>query len=459
MLGGRRRTTVALLAAALGAMVSLPAARAADEAVPLLAGIRSDGGRLVDSEGRTVVLRGINAVDKNGWDGRLAPPILDAAAIDQIAALGFNHVRLGLTWASVEHERDRFDDAYIDQLIGVLDGLQARGLVAVVDVHQDVWSEALGYDGAPAWADPQCNRPPAVPLDQVTGTWFAQYGSPDVNAAWANFWQDGYGPADPHCTGAVQSEFVDMWRHLASRLAGHPAVIGYDLLNEPWPSAPPGVFETTQLMPMYERVAGAIRAVDPETPIFFGPAPYSPALPTLALAPPDPNAVFAPHIYTETMFSGGRVTTGARTDELTLIKDLKEGRRMGVPVWIGEWGALNDQTYVGQMYDLFDRYGASAAFWLYAQTPGERLAARDEAAHVRVYPEAYPGTATWEFDAATNTFAMTLAVGPGTHQARIVVPDRLGLTTTDPAVSFSAGRAVWTVQGPGTFTLRLESRP
>ena len=450
-----------LLVVSLGVLCAAGASATvvdADPAPPApLTGIHNDGGRLVDAQGRTVVLRGINAVDKAGWDGELAAPMLDGVDIDRIAAMGFNHVRLGLTWASVEHQRDQVDEGYLDQLVAQLDALHARGLLAVVDMHQDVWSEQLGYDGAPAWADPQCNQAPALALAEAAGTWFAQYGSPDVNAAWSNFWHDGYGSLDPHCTGAVQTEFAEMWGHVASRLAGHPAVIGYDLLNEPFPSSPPGVFEATQLAPMYERVVAAIRAVDVHTPIFFEPALYSPAIPTPALAPPDPNSVFAPHIYTETMLSGGQVTTDARTDELSLIKDLEDGRRLGVPVWVGEWGAINDHDYIGQMYDLFDRHQASAAFWMWGQLPDDDLAHEHEAPHVRVYPEAYPGEATWTFDPATSTFTMTLSVGPGTHTSSIVVPERLGLRSTDAGVVVheGTGRANWTVDGPGTFQLRI----
>lgn len=160
-----------------------------------------------------------------------------------------------------------------------------------------------------------------------------------MTAAFANFWYDGYGDADLHCTGPIQTEFVEMWGYLASRLGGHPAVIGYDILNEPWPgTTPPGVFEQTQLMPMYQRVAAAIREYDQKTPIFFEPvAIYTNSIPTMGEAP-DPNAVFAPHIYTEALATNGDVTFGGLSEETTLSKVQADAQRMGVPMWIGEWG-------------------------------------------------------------------------------------------------------------------------
>lgn len=479
---------VAMLAgpAALGGPPALvvPAAlveqeqREAPRTPVALTGVRSEDGLLIDDGGRSVVLRGINVVDKSGWTGSLSDPMIDGDVARQFAAMGFNHIRFGTTWASIEHDRGTYDDAYIDQLIAQLDTLDRYGIRAVIDMHQDVWSAGLGFDGAPAWADPQCNQVPNLRISDVTGNWFTQYASPAVNIAWANFWNDGYGALDPHCTGPVQTAFVAMWGHLASRLADHPAVIGYDLLNEPWPSAPPGIFEQVYLMPMYERVTAAIREHDQDTPIFFGAPIYSPAAPTVAFSPPDPNAVFAPHIYTETMFSGGAVSTEGRSDEVVILKDRDDADRMGVPMWVGEWGALHDVRYIEQLYGLFDRYALGATFWADLQYPGARLTEHHEDPHVRPYPEAYPGEASWSYDPEANRFEMTVAVGEGSHDVQIVVPRRLGLTTSDPGVEFvrlgpggppcqstgaqpahagwGACRAIWHLEGPGTFELILE---
>ena len=439
--------------------------------------VRSEGGTLRDAHGRQVVLRGLNVVDKQGWQGSLAEPMLTTDMVEQLASIGFNHVRFGTTWASIQHDRQRYDDDYIDQMVRQLDELDRYGISAVIDMHQDTWGGELGSDGAPSWADPQCNTAPDGDFDDRTGVWMAEYASPAVNTAWSNFWNDGYGASDPHCTGAIQSDFVEMWGHLASRLAGHPAVIGYDILNEPWPSAPPGAFEQLQLMPMYTRVAEAIRRHDRVTPIFFGPPLYSPAAPTVAIEPPDANSVFAPHIYTETMFSGGALSTGARSDEVALVKDIEDAERMGVPLWIGEWGAIHDPVYIDQVYDLFDRHRVGSAFWADIQSPSSRFATEHEAAHVRPYPAAYPGEASWAYDSDGRRFEMTVTVGPGDHEVELVVPERLGLSTTDPRVSFvSAGRSrqpcnqhraqrrspgcrgIWRIGGPGTFRLTLAPR-
>lgn len=452
--------TVALIAATLVTPASSPAAPIAD--------VRSDGGRFTDADGRTVILRGINAMDKTlGADGDRDPDLSDAD-FARIASIGFNVLRLGTSWAAIEPSPGVYDDAFIDRFRAEMDAAFAHGLLVVVDIHQDVWGESLGGNGAPDWAAPQCNVPPRVPWAETTGQWFTQYLSPDTQAAFSNFWADGLGGV--FCTEAVQTRFVGMVRHLASRLVGHLALIGYDLFNEPWPGTPPGAFEVAQLYPFYERLAAEIRAVDRGAVIFFEPPiEKSGGAPTVPVGISDPNAVFAPHVYTETMFSGGAVTTDARTDEIVFVETLAEAALMGVPMWIGEWGAFeNDRAerYQRVFYELLDRYRIGGAYWHYTQGFGDGLQGQPSEAdtgHLRVYPEAFPGLAEWRFDPAGRTFVLTLTIGEGdARNTSVVVPTRLypegfsvdaeGATSYEGAKS----RLTWTVDGPGTHVLRID---
>jgi endoglycosylceramidase len=433
-----------------------------------LTGIHSEGGRVVDALGRTVILRGINAMDKTvGADGNLDPDLSDAD-LDRIASIGFNSLRLGTSWAAIEPSPGVYDDAFIDRFIAQMDAALAHGLLVVVDIHQDVWGESLGGNGAPAWAAPQCNVPPRLPIAETTGQWFTQYGSPDVLAAFGNFWMDGAG--DVFCTGPIQTRFVEMFGHLADRLAGHPALVGYDLLNEPWPGTPPGVFEVAQLYPFYERLIAEIRSVDPSTTIFFEPPiQKSAGIPTIPVGVSDPNAVFAPHTYTETMYSGGALTTDALTDEIVLTETMLEAQAMGVPMWIGEWGAFenaNAERYHRAFYGLLDRFRIGSAYWHYTQGYTDGLQAQPDAAdagHIRVYPEAFPGAATWTFDPETRTFQMSLTVAEAAPPAAvIVVPDRLFpggsnvVTSSGSIVTGSQNRLLWTVSGTGAHTLTIK---
>ncbi len=436
-------------------------AGASSGAVPAprpLTGVHAQGGLLLDADGRHVLLRGVNIVDKSGWNGKVATPMLDDGKVRQLAALGFNHVRLGTTWSSIEHKRGQYDEVYIAQLGRQLDSLAAHGMSAILDMHQDTWSEQLGADGAPAWADPKCNVAPDADLDKKTGAFFLEYASPAVSTAFTNFWNDGYGDLDPHCTGPVQSAFVAMWGHLASRLAGHQALIGYDMLNEPWPGyIPAEVFESQYLAPFYGRVTAAIRKHDRATPLVFEPvAIYETAVPYTPTAP-DPNSIFAQHVYAERESGQEEVTSQGLGEEVMLRKGRTDADRLGVPRWIGEWGNTKDAAYISDMYDLFDRERLGSALWNQVQNPGQRFPEDPaiEAPHVRPYVELAPGTATWAWDAEASVFTATITTTRA-GVAQIVVPPRLGLrdvVVTAGDVRFAGGG------GRGTTCGRQATEP
>ena len=61
---------------------------------------------------------------------------------------GMNAVRLLTTWAAVEPEQGVYDEAYLDALAERLDWAKDAGLHVVLDMHQDVYGEGFGFDGA-----------------------------------------------------------------------------------------------------------------------------------------------------------------------------------------------------------------------------------------------------------------------------------------------------------------------
>src|SRR5690606_26464663 len=77
---------------------------------------------------------------------------------------------------------------------------------------------------------------------EATDLWSDAYlTSPAVHEALDAFWANAPGP-----TGVgLQDSFAAMWAQVATRVGAHPAVVGYDLLNEPTPGTDAGaVFET-----------------------------------------------------------------------------------------------------------------------------------------------------------------------------------------------------------------------
>src|SRR5215468_7448272 len=164
------------------------------------------GGRIVDADGRQVLLRGVNVnALADYWKGSDFPTVFPFGPndADLMAAIGWNAVRLLLSWSRVEPQPGMYDDAYLEQVRAAVRLLAARGLYSIIDLHQDAWSAtlaarpnevcppnfepALGWDGAPGWATLDEDMPHC-----------AQQGvrelSPAVLAAFANFFADASGP-------------------------------------------------------------------------------------------------------------------------------------------------------------------------------------------------------------------------------------------------------------------------
>ncbi len=190
--------------------------------------IATEGLKFVDQFGRQRIFHGVNLVFKGtrGADGSVRYDFpYTARDVDFLGDQGFNVVRLGLIWDAVEPRPGEYDDAYLDEIKTLLDACAARGVYAFLDMHQDLYSARFG-DGAPGWAT--LTDQPFEP----TALWSDAYlASPAVQEAYDAFWEnrpasDGIG---------LQEHYAAMWAHVVARLGAHPAVIGYDFLNEPNP--------------------------------------------------------------------------------------------------------------------------------------------------------------------------------------------------------------------------------
>jgi endoglycosylceramidase len=188
-----------------------------------LSPIRTDDRDFVDQKGTKILLRGINLVEKNPALGYIHPDTV--GLYDSLAGWGFNCVRLGIIWDGAEPEPGKYDEAYLDKIEVMVNRLAKRGIYTLLDMHQDLYGRQFS-DGAPGWATITDSLPHA------TGAiWSDSYLiSPAVQRAFDHFWANT--PA-PDGIG-IQDHYAALWRHIAERFAGNPAVIGYDIMNEPF---------------------------------------------------------------------------------------------------------------------------------------------------------------------------------------------------------------------------------
>jgi endoglycosylceramidase len=348
-----------------------------------------NGGRVVDADGREVLLRGVNvnALAEYWPYGELPTtfPFTEEDA-DLIAAIGWNTVRLLLSWSRVEPQPGVYDDAYIEQARAAVAVLAQRGIYSIIDLHQDAWGATLaarpgeqcpegqepafGWDGAPAWATFDGDNPRCT----LAGIREANLA---VRAAFVAFWDDAEGPGGL----GIRTRYVRMLGEVAARFATEPAVAGYDLMNEPNAFAP---VEQVALADMYADALAEIRRREQEAGgfphlVFFEPSALWSAF---GNGPPpdfarDRDVVYAPHIYTGG-FDGGPITRAAF--EVAKTEAALFG---GAPVLSGEWGAdprrAEDDAdgYFLTHQALQDEFHFGATLWTWRESCGDPHKAGD----------------------------------------------------------------------------------
>ena len=111
-----------------------------------------NGGRIVDAEGREVLLRGVNvnALAEYWQYGELPDRLpVHRGRCRSMAAIGWNAVRLLLSWSRVEPAPGVYDDAYLEQVARRRARCSPRrGIYSILDLHQDAWgADARGAAG------------------------------------------------------------------------------------------------------------------------------------------------------------------------------------------------------------------------------------------------------------------------------------------------------------------------
>ena len=146
-----------------------------------------------------------------------------------------------------------------------------------------------------------------------------------------------------------QTHAAATWRTIAQRYRDEPAVLGYDLLNEPIP--PPVNKYNARLEPVYRKIAGAIREVDPNHVIVLGGAQWDSNF--QVFGPPfDRNAIYTFHKY----------WTAPTQDVIQSYLDFRE--RYQVPLWMGESGE-NQDSWIAQFTAMLEKNEVGWAFWPY----------------------------------------------------------------------------------------------
>ncbi len=471
----RRAGLAALVAAASLGTLALPAVPAGSQAstdpgigeVAAWGTVTGTDGRvyITDASGRAQVFHGFNV--------KTASPAEDVTdeLLADATSRGLDHLRLGWYWQYLEPEKDQISEAFLDEIETVLDRAQAHGIKVVLDMHQDVYGEAFDSEGAPEWAT-RTDGHEFTPHDN----WLLSYLEPAVQAAFEHLYEDP----------DLRQEQIDAWMAVVNRVKDHPALFGYDLMNEPFGKIREGEdlltaaarVEREQLTPMYQRLTDNISAVDPDHWVFIEP----PNLASLGIATSlgevrGPKVAIYPHMYDPdiefaTYSPDGNVNFNREffakwKGAITTYTD-----RYPIPMLVGEWGvAYPERQGMDQFVNmaLSTMEEVTSGWSQFRMCRGGGYCPFDEAGNARPgigvmfqpYPRAIAGrpvSSNW--DRATRTLTVTFEDGDADGPTTIYLdeegtyPDGWTVETSGQAgpvsSAFDADSGVLSVETPRT---------
>ena len=210
--------------------------------------------------------------------------------LDRLKDLGFNIVRLLISWKAIEPRPNTNVDEllpegkqYLTCVKEIIDELYARNLYVFLDFHQDIAHEVYGGDGFPDWAlatDIEHELP--EPSNLRDKKWMIKYvTNKSVKKTLTSFWRNDL----THIEGENKLEHFPVRTHLEKTIGqtakffrslnngkGHPAILGIEPFNEPNPAGlPKEKFEQDSLVDYYRNVNSEIRKFDPDLFIFMEP--------------------------------------------------------------------------------------------------------------------------------------------------------------------------------------------
>ena len=354
---------------------------------------------ILDNDGRYSIFHGGNVVIK------LPPylPTLDTFDyqmslntphdLETMKRLGFNSVRLGVIWESVEIAPGVYDYEYLDKIEDIINTLGENGVYTMVDAHQDVFSRNFCGEGVPYFYvnemgyDEKCDASFLTRILGIVGVCktlsdfnfrLDENGLPLIEDCVTHNFQDyhfiaGFSGAYRNFylnKANIQEKFVEFWKVVANRFKGNKYILGYDLWNEPIPGGTmediknliPGRPDVVDILPVYRKVNEALREIDPNYILFFENTPVPDTLPIfgglfLGSMSEKPGTDEEPQVYN---FHSYCCLSGADTcahgeasydKSITVCpkfhtnkfkKEIETATNLKTPMFLSEFGACSD---------------------------------------------------------------------------------------------------------------------
>ncbi len=376
------------------------------------------GTKIIDQYGREVIFRGASLIckekEKNYYDNWTDEDF------NVLKQMGTTLIRLGIFWDGIEPKPGIYSQAYLEQLDKLIETVSKHNMYVYLDMHQDLYGANMS-DGAPEWA----TLTDGFENQVLSNLWSDAYITSDaVQAAFDNFWadkkaEDGIG---------IQTHYVNMWEMLFERYKDNVAVIGYDVMNEPFigspakevfgrilatygaeklPDLPVEELGALWLNPdVKEDILGSLGDIDlyrkvlasfEELCIAYDKNCYNPFMKRISQVLrrhskdqflfmeanyfcnmgvrsgiediDGVNLIFSPHGYdlvTDTPY-----VAYPNNERVSLIFENHRStqERLNVPIIVGEWGAYdsheNTEPAAEYIFNIYEKYGWSDSFWSY----------------------------------------------------------------------------------------------
>jgi len=240
-----------------------------------------------------------------------------SADLDKIQAGGMNFLRVPIGWNTFLNLDGTWKSNPWTKIDWVINEASARGIYVLIDLH------TVPGGGCP-WGS--CGRI-----------------GPNPNGFWGS--------------ATFQDWVEDIWKAIATRYNGNPAVAGYDLINEPLIDYGEDAADVAQKSDYYDRLYDAVRAIDANHTIFLG-AFFG----LNAIAPPSTygwtNVVYEYHPYDMPNSKDWAAQDQLVTAELNGLPARLSNP--GVPILYGEYSLYyNDDVWSRFMAGL----NASSVSW------------------------------------------------------------------------------------------------
>ncbi|MFI5186196.1 MAG: glycoside hydrolase family 5 protein [Chitinophagales bacterium] len=169
---------------------------------------------------------------------------------------------------------------------------------------------------------------------------------------------DSYGYPFVFESKEAQDMAVTIWEKIAAHYANEPAILGYDLLNEPIPPFFDTSFFNPKLEPLYKKITMAIRTTDRKHIIFLGGAQWDSNFDVFG-KPFDDNLVYTFHKY----------WTAPTLKVVQTYIDFSN--RYNVPIYCGETGE-NTDVWINSFRQMLDSNNIGWHFWPYKKMSNTR---------------------------------------------------------------------------------------